>query len=42
MTGISSPYEIPENPDIEITPDLSIEESVALIVDRIAHKLKIQ
>lgn len=41
MTGISAPYEIPENPDIEITSDFSIEESVALILDCIAHKLKI-
>lgn len=39
MTGISAPYEIPENPDIVITPSLSIEESVALILERIKHKL---
>jgi len=41
MTGISAPYEIPENPDIEISSDLSLEESVILILDHIAHKLKI-
>ncbi|MBT2160269.1 adenylyl-sulfate kinase [Zobellia barbeyronii] len=41
MTGISAPYEIPENPDIEITSDFSIEESVALILNRISHRLKI-
>ena len=39
MTGISAPYEIPEKPDIEITSDLSIEESVALILDCIKEKL---
>ena len=31
MTGISSPYEIPINPDIEITENLSVDESVELI-----------
>ena len=40
MTGISAPYEVPENPDIEITNGLSIAESVAKILEIIAHKLK--
>jgi adenylylsulfate kinase len=41
MTGISAPYEVPENPNIEITSDLSIEESVALIFECIKDKLKL-
>ncbi len=41
MTGISAPYEVPENPDIEITTDYTIEESVALIFNGIKHKLTI-
>lgn len=40
MTGVSAPYEKPEKPDIEITLDFSIEESVELILDHIKHKLK--
>lgn len=40
MTGISAPYEIPKNPDIEITTNISIEESVALIMEHIKHKLE--
>ncbi|WP_298504540.1 adenylyl-sulfate kinase [uncultured Maribacter sp.] len=40
MTGISAPYEIPENPDLEITSNLSVEESVTLVLKCIKHKLK--
>ncbi|NRD20794.1 adenylyl-sulfate kinase [Winogradskyella eckloniae] len=41
MTGISAPYEAPENPDIEIiTDNQSIETSVQYIVDFIIQKLK--
>ncbi len=39
MTGISSPYEIPTHPDIEISDQLSIEESISLIFDFIKDKL---
>ena len=39
MTGISAPYEAPENPDIEITLENSIEESVAIIYEFIKDKL---
>lgn len=39
MTGISSPYEIPTHPNIEIYDHYSIEESVALIFDFIKDKL---
>ncbi|TMM59127.1 adenylyl-sulfate kinase [Maribacter algarum] len=39
MTGISAPYETPENPDIVIFPAYSPEESAALILEHINHKL---
>jgi adenylylsulfate kinase len=39
MTGISSPYEIPTHPDIEISDQHSIEESMTLIFDFIKDKL---
>lgn len=39
MTGISSPYEIPTHPDIEISDQLSIEDSITLIFDFIKDKL---
>lgn len=42
MTGISAPYEIPENPDIEIkTESISVDEAVALIMDFIKSKLQL-
>lgn len=41
MTGISSPYEIPTNPDIEINEDLSIAEATALIFELIKVRLAI-
>jgi adenylylsulfate kinase len=41
MTGISSPYEAPVNPDLEIITDgQSIEESVEIIINFITKKLK--
>lgn len=41
FTGISSPYEIPESPDIIInTIEMSIEESVDKIFDLIVDKLQ--
>lgn len=40
MTGISAPYEAPENPFIEInTEEQTIEEAVALILEKIKPKL---
>jgi bifunctional enzyme CysN/CysC len=40
FTGISAPYEAPENPDLIIdTEVLSIEESVAALVDYVEHEL---
>lgn len=42
MTGISAPYEAPENPDIEIkTQNESIEVAAQRIVDFITPKLKL-
>ncbi|TDU34430.1 adenylylsulfate kinase [Gelidibacter sediminis] len=41
MTGISSPYEAPISPDLEIVTDhQSVETSVALILEFIIQKLK--
>ena len=42
MTGISAPYEAPENPDIEIkTEEESVEEAVQEIIEYITPKLKL-
>lgn len=42
MTGISAPYEAPENSDIEIkTETESVEESVKKIIDFISPKLQL-
>ncbi len=42
FTGIDSPFEIPENTDIEIRTDLhSIEDSVKQILDHILPQIKI-
>ncbi|QCR20969.1 adenylyl-sulfate kinase [Pontibacter sp. SGAir0037] len=42
FTGISSPFEAPEFPDVHIRTDQhSIEESVKMIVDQILPKLKL-
>ena len=41
FTGISSPFEAPENPELEInTSELSIEESVKKVLDYILPKIK--
>jgi adenylylsulfate kinase len=42
MTGISAPYEVPENPDIEIhTETVTITKAVKKIIDDITPKLKL-
>ena len=42
MTGISAPYEVPEQPDIEIrTENESVEDAVKRIVDFITPKLQL-
>jgi adenylylsulfate kinase len=34
FTGVSSPYEAPDNPEITLNTDLqSVEDSVAIIID---------
>ena len=41
FTGISAPFEAPENPDLEInTTQLSIDESVQKVLDYILPKIK--
>lgn len=43
MTGISAPYEAPENPDIKIkTESLTVDESTKIIVDYLETKLKLK
>ena len=43
MTGISAPYEAPDNPDIEIlTEQESVDEAVMKIVDFIKPKLELK
>jgi adenylylsulfate kinase len=39
FTGISSPYEKPDNPDIELTENNSVEDAVSVIFEYIKHKL---
>lgn len=42
FTGVNAPYEAPENPDIRIdTTEVSIEESVELILNKIKTNLEI-
>ncbi|BFP42776.1 adenylyl-sulfate kinase [Flavobacteriaceae bacterium GF1] len=41
MTGISAPYEEPEAPGVEVTEKNTVEESVELIYDTIANKLRL-
>lgn len=42
FTGVSAPYEEPKNPDIEIdTTKTSVTEAVAVIINKIEHKLKL-
>lgn len=42
MTGISAPYEAPDNPDIEIhTEVISVENAAQKIIDNITPKLKL-
>ena len=42
MTGISSPYEAPDKPDIEIkTEEVTIKDAVDRIVNYINPKLKL-
>lgn len=40
MTGITAPYEMPVNPDVEVTPEQSLEESVNRIMTQMEKKLR--
>lgn len=42
MTGISSPYEAPENPNAQVTHENSIEESVEIIYHKIENHLRLK
>ena len=42
MTGISSPYEAPENPDVIVTHENSVDQSVELIFAHIKSKLRLK
>lgn len=42
MTGISAPYEAPENPNAVVTHENSIEESVELIYHEIENHLRLK
>ncbi len=42
MTGISSPYEAPENPDVEVSHENSVDQSVELIFAHIKNKLRLK
>lgn len=39
MTGISAPYEVPVNPELELNTELSVEDSVEHIIPLIIDKL---
>ena len=41
MTGISAPYESPENPDVEVTHENSVEEAVDIIFAKIKNHLRL-
>jgi adenylylsulfate kinase len=43
FTGISSPYEVPENPDVVIkTAEMSVEESIDLVVRIVEPKINMR
>lgn len=42
MTGISAPYEQPLNPDIEVSNENSIEESIDIIYEKIDNQLTLK
>lgn len=41
MTGVSAPYEAPENPSVEVTHKQSIEESVEAIYNVLLEEIKL-
>ena len=42
MTGISSPYEVPENPNVIVTHENSVDQSVEFIFAHIKSKLRLK
>ena len=40
MTGITAPYEAPTKPEVEVTQENSLEESVQIIYNKIKNKLR--
>jgi len=42
MTGISSPYEKPKSPDIEVSNQNSIEESIEIIFNKIKNQIRLK
>ncbi len=42
LTGVTSPYEVPENPDVEITDKLSLEEAVDKVFKKVYNKLELK
>ena len=42
MTGISAPYEAPENPNVEVSHENSVEQSVELIFAKVKSKLRLK
>jgi adenylylsulfate kinase len=42
MTGISAPYDAPDNPNAEVTHENSIEESVEIIYNKIENHLRLK
>src|SRR5690606_9407362 len=42
MTGVDAPYEAPKNPDVEVTCESSIEESVEKIYKVVIDKLQLK
>lgn len=42
MTGVTSPYEEPLNPDVEVSNENSIEESVDIIYNKIKNHIRLK
>ncbi|MEX0363099.1 MAG: adenylyl-sulfate kinase [Allomuricauda sp.] len=42
MTGISAPYEAPKNPDVEVSNEYGIDESVDIIYNKIKNQIRLK
>ncbi len=38
FTGVSAPYEYPENPELEVTTDCTVEESAQQVIDQLVGR----